>query len=55
MMFRRSGVTRTRDLGRVGIGLGLALIALHHLLAMITPMRTRQTCACCWARSQQTR
>src|SRR5437763_8897506 len=37
MMFRRSGVTRTRDLGRVGIGLGLMLIALQHLLAMITP------------------
>ena len=36
-MFRRSGVTRTRDLGRVGIGLGLILIALQHLLAMITP------------------
>ena len=30
-MFRRSGVTRTRDLGRVGIGLGLMLIALQHL------------------------
>jgi phosphate:Na+ symporter len=37
MMFRRSGVTRTRDLGRVGIGLGLMLMALQHLLAMITP------------------
>src|SRR6266550_4447242 len=37
LMFRRSGVTRTRDLGRVGIGLGLMLIALQHLLAMITP------------------
>src|SRR5256714_3834908 len=37
MMFRRSGVTRTRDLGRVGIGLGLMLIALQHLLSMITP------------------
>ena len=37
MMFRRSAVTRTRDLGRVGIGLGLVLIALQHLLAMITP------------------
>jgi hypothetical protein len=36
-MFRRSGVTRTRDLGRVGIGLGLILIALQHLLSMITP------------------
>ena len=37
MMFRRTGVTRTRDLGRVGIGLGLMLIALQHLLTMITP------------------
>ena len=36
-MFRRSVVTRTRDLGRVGIGLGLMLIALQHLLSMITP------------------
>jgi phosphate:Na+ symporter len=36
-MFRRSMVTRTRDLGRVGIGLGLMLIALQHLLTMITP------------------
>ena len=36
-MFRRSAVTRTRDLGRVGIGLGLMLIALQHLLSMITP------------------
>lgn len=37
LMFRRSTVTRTRDLGRVGIGLGLMLLALQHLLAMITP------------------
>jgi len=36
-MFRRSGVTRTRDLGRVGIGLGLMLIALQYLLSMIIP------------------
>jgi phosphate:Na+ symporter len=36
-MFRRGGVTRTRDLGRVGVGLGLILIALQHLLSMITP------------------
>src|SRR5438477_12433717 len=36
-MFRRSSVTRTRDLGRVGIGLGLMLIALQHLFTMITP------------------
>lgn len=37
LMFRRSSVTRTRDLGRVGIGLGLMLIALQHLLALIAP------------------
>src|SRR6266478_2864093 len=37
LMFRRSTITRTRDLGRVGIGLGLMLIALEHLLALITP------------------
>jgi phosphate:Na+ symporter len=37
MMFRRGGVTRTRDLGRVGIGLGLMLIALSQLLTILTP------------------
>jgi phosphate:Na+ symporter len=37
MMFRRGGVTRTRDLGRVGIGLGLMLIALNQLLTLLTP------------------
>jgi phosphate:Na+ symporter len=37
MMFRRGGVTRTRDLGRVGIGLGLILIALGQLLNILTP------------------
>jgi phosphate:Na+ symporter len=37
LMFRRSSATRTRDLGRVGIGLGLMLIALQHLLALMTP------------------
>jgi phosphate:Na+ symporter len=37
MMFRRGGITRTRDLGRVGIGLGLILIALGQLLAILTP------------------
>src|SRR6266550_2005854 len=36
-MFRRSTITRTRDLGRVGIGLGLMLIALQHLFSMIIP------------------
>ena len=37
LMFRQSSVTRTRDLGRVGIGLGLMLIALQHLLGLVTP------------------
>ena len=37
IMFRRGGITRTRDLGRVGIGLGLILIALTQLLAILTP------------------
>ncbi len=37
MMFRRGSQTRTRDLGRVAIGLGLMLLALHQLLGLITP------------------
>jgi phosphate:Na+ symporter len=37
ILFRRSAVTRTRDLGRVAIGLGLMLMALHHLIALMTP------------------
>jgi phosphate:Na+ symporter len=37
VMFRRSDVTRTRDLGRVAIGIGLMLMALHQLLDFITP------------------
>ena len=37
MMFRRGGITRTRDLGRVGIGLGLILIALSQFLTILTP------------------
>jgi len=37
MMFRRGGITRTRDLGRVGVGLGLILIALTQLLTVLTP------------------
>ena len=38
MMFRRGQQTRTRDLGRVGIGLGLMLLALRQLLDVITPL-----------------
>jgi phosphate:Na+ symporter len=37
VLFRRGSVSRTRDLGRVAIGLGLMLIALQHLLTLITP------------------
>jgi phosphate:Na+ symporter len=37
LLFRRAGVTRTRDLGRVAIGLGLMLMALHQLVSTITP------------------
>src|SRR5947207_2124669 len=35
--FRRGGRTRTRDLGRVAIGLGLMLLALHILLDTLAP------------------
>lgn len=37
MLFRRSSVSRTRDLGRVAIGLGLMLFALQQLLSLLTP------------------
>jgi phosphate:Na+ symporter len=37
LMFRRGTMTRTRDLGRVGIGLGLMLLALNQLLTVLTP------------------
>jgi phosphate:Na+ symporter len=37
VMFRRGGLTRTRDLGRVGIGLGLMLLALGQLLTLLAP------------------
>ena len=35
--FRRGGRTRTRDLGRVAVGLGLMLLALHMLLQSLAP------------------
>jgi phosphate:Na+ symporter len=38
--FRRGGKTRSRDLGRVSIGLGLMLMALHLLLATLEPAET---------------
>lgn len=35
--FQRAASTRTRDLGRVAIGLGLMLLALHNLLELVSP------------------
>ena len=37
LMFRRGDVSRTRDLGRAAIGIGLMLIALRQLLDLVTP------------------
>jgi phosphate:Na+ symporter len=37
LLFRRGGAARNRDLGRVGIGLGLMLLALSDLLTLVTP------------------
>jgi phosphate:Na+ symporter len=36
-LFRRGSSVRTRDLGRVAIGLGLMLLALQQLLSLVTP------------------
>ena len=36
--FNKGGKTRTRDLGRVGIGIGLVLLALHLIVATIEPV-----------------
>ncbi|HEY7578739.1 MAG TPA: Na/Pi cotransporter family protein [Acetobacteraceae bacterium] len=37
IMFRRGAAARTRDIGRVAIGLGLMLMALHRLISAIAP------------------
>jgi phosphate:Na+ symporter len=37
VLFRRGGASRSRDLGRVAIGLGLMLIALQALVSLMTP------------------
>jgi phosphate:Na+ symporter len=37
VLFRRATATRTRDLGRVAIGLGLMLLALHQIVDLISP------------------
>jgi phosphate:Na+ symporter len=36
--FNKGGKTRTRDLGRVAIGIGLILLALHLIIATIEPV-----------------
>ena len=36
--FKRGGKTRVRDLGRVGIGLGILLLALHLIVTAIEPV-----------------
>ncbi|WP_131799775.1 Na/Pi symporter, partial [Paraburkholderia ginsengiterrae] len=36
LMFRKASTTRAHDLGRVLIGLGLMLLALHQLLGLMT-------------------
>ncbi|TCZ64342.1 Na/Pi cotransporter family protein [Roseicella aquatilis] len=43
LAFRRGRRTRTRDLGRVAIGLGLMLLALHLMLASMTPIEASPT------------
>lgn len=37
LMFRRGGITRTRDLGRVVIGLGMMLLSLHLVHGAVAP------------------
>jgi phosphate:Na+ symporter len=37
ILFRRGTMARTRDLGRVAIGLGLLLMALRSLVVLVTP------------------
>src|SRR5438477_3055151 len=37
MLFRGASQSRLRDLGRAAIGLGLMMVALHQLLALVTP------------------
>lgn len=36
-LFRRGTQSRTRDLGRAAIGLGLMLLALHQVVSLVTP------------------
>ncbi|MBV9653224.1 MAG: Na/Pi cotransporter family protein [Acetobacteraceae bacterium] len=38
ILFRRGTQSRTRDLGRVTIGLGLMLLSLHQVLVLVSPL-----------------
>lgn len=38
LAFKRGGKTRIRDLGRVGIGLGLVLLTLHLIVIAVQPV-----------------
>src|SRR5262245_5658713 len=42
LAFNRGGKTRTRDLGRVAIGIGLILLALHLIITTIEPVEKAQ-------------
>ena len=42
--FNRGSKTRTRDLGRVAIGIGLILLALHLIIATIQPVEQAKRC-----------
>jgi phosphate:Na+ symporter len=48
LAFRRGQRARTRDLGRVAIGLGLMLLALHLMLGSMAPVEASPPCAPCW-------
>ena len=49
------GSTLTKALGRIAIGLGLTLLALHILLDTLAPAETRRRCARCSADHQRSR
>jgi len=42
LAFNRGGKTRTRDVGRVAIGIGLILLALHLIIITIAPVEEAQ-------------
>ncbi len=46
-LFRRSGRTRTRDLGRVAVGLGLILLALRLMTELLTSVKQSEALNVC--------